>query len=116
MTRRGGAALAIALLVVVMAGAVVTGTLAWAVLQQQAGRAWRAAGDQAAGLESAAARWRGGDTTGQALAWPIADSLLVIRVSGTAEAGLLELACWRAPTDSVAHNCVPHRGFLRGPR
>lgn len=116
MTERRGAALLLALLVVVVAGAVVAGTLGWAMLQQRAGRGWRTAAERTAALESAAARWRGGDSTIQPILWTVVDSLMVARVSSVTEPGVLELVCWSAAPDSGVPNCVPHRGFLRAPR
>jgi hypothetical protein len=116
MTPRRGTALLVAVVVVAMAGAVVAGTLGWAMLQQRAGRSWRAATARTAVLESVAAQWRGGDSSLRPNLWTVVDSLQVARVSSGTEPGLLELVCWAASPDSGVPNCVPRRGFLRAPR
>lgn len=118
MTGRRGAALVVALLVVVLAGAVAAAALGWGMLQLHAARDWRAAARRASDTESTAARWRAGDTTALVSTWTVTDSLVLVQVS-PAGTGLTELLCWRDtlnPAGAVSSNCVPHRGFLRGPR
>lgn len=118
MTGRRGAALVVALLVVMIGGAVAAAALGWAMLQLQAGRGWMAAARHAGDTESTAARWRAGDTTAAVSAWIVTDSLVLVRVS-PAGVGLAELICWRDtvnPAGARSPNCVPQRGFQRGPR
>lgn len=118
MTGRRGAALVVALFVVMIAGAVAASALGWAMLQLHAGRSWQAAAQREGDTESTAARWRAGDTTALVSTWIVTDTLVLVQVA-LAGTGLMELICWRDtlnPAGVLSPNCVPHRGFLRGPR
>lgn len=119
MSRSRGAALLLAVLVVVLGGAVVVASTGWAILAQRAGRGWRDATRHAVTLESGAAAWLAGDSLVPVAAWMIADSLEAVRFAPPSGSGTLELLCHRglplAP-DSSGSRCLPRRGFLRAPR
>jgi len=117
--RSRGAALLLALLVVVLGGAVAVASLGWAVVAQRAGRGWRDATRHAVLLESEAATWLAGDSLVPFASWRITDSLEAVRLASPSESGMLELLCHRGlpqPPDSSGARCRTERGFLRAPR
>lgn len=119
MRRSRGAALLVALLVVVLAGAVVMASAGWASLAQRAGRGWRDAARHAILLESGAAAWLAGDSLVPVASWLITDSLEVVRFAPPSGSGSLELLCHRGlplPPDSSGSRCLTRRGYLRAPR
>lgn len=119
MRRCRGAALLLALLVVVLGGAVALASAGWAILGQRAGRGWRDATRHAVLLESGAAGWLAGDSLAPFAAWRITDSLDVVRFAPLSGSGILELVCHRGPPPPPASSgsrCLPRRGFLRAPR
>jgi hypothetical protein len=101
-------ALLLALLVIVLAGAVAAAAAGWAGLALQAGRGWRDGARHAARVESDAASWLAGDSLAPAAAWSVVDSFEAVRFDLAGGAGQLELVC-----RVTGPNCVPRRGFLR---
>jgi hypothetical protein len=117
--RARGAALLLALLVVVLAGAVVVASAGWAILAQRAGRGWRDAARHAILLESGAAAWLAGDSLVPVASWMIVDSLEAVRFAPPSGSGTLELLCHHRmalPPDSSGSRCLSGRGYLRTPR
>ncbi len=119
MRRCRGAALLLALLVVVLGGAVAVASTGWAILAQRAGRGWRDATRHAVLVESGAAGWLAGDSLVPFSSWMIADSLEAVRFAPPSGSGMLELLCHRglpSPPPSSGSRCLLRRGNLRAPR
>jgi len=89
-----GAALVLALVVLLAATAASAVAIQWAVLQLQLGRAWRGAVHaDVASRAAAAGVVRGGAA---AVRWELTDSLVVVRIGGETAGGDLELLLQRA--------------------